>query len=370
MLFRRKCGNWVLLVGLGAGTGLALHCELPSQHQRVDRDTSCVACHGAEYQSAQQPLHSGLIALTCEECHGNTAWKPARGGNHSWALLGAHATTPCYGCHVGDPPLYEGTSSACVDCHRAERDTAREPPHDALSEQCNDCHTSQAWQPASFEHEWPLDGAHATATCDSCHGEPPSYDGTPASCVACHEAERATAINPPHDGLSTECQTCHGTASWGSAELDHTAFPLTGAHATASCEGCHVGTPVVFAGTPSECVSCHRRDYDGSTFPGHGEFPTTCAGCHTTDGWVPATGGGHPQDRFSITGRHDYACNECHNAALGSVNGAGNADCVGCHEGEHSLARMDDEHDDVGDYPRGAGRSQNFCLACHPRGTE
>jgi hypothetical protein len=117
-------------------------------------------------------------------------------------------------------------------------------------------------------------------------------------------------------------------------------------------------------------VGCHQADFDASPFPGHSEFPTTCADCHTTSGWVPASGGNHPQDRFSITGDHAFACNECHNPSLGP-NGAGNADCVGCHLGEHSLARMDAEHQgEVNGYPLGANRAPNFCLECHADGRE
>jgi hypothetical protein len=196
------------------------------------------------------------------------------------------------------------------------------------------------------------------------------YDGTPTACVSCHEQERVTATEPPHAGFSTECETCHGTASWDSADFAHTTFPLTGAHQTVECASCHTGSPAVFAGTVRECVGCHQADYDGSPFPGHSEFATTCQDCHSTTGWVPASGGGHPQQLFSITGRHDFPCGDCHNAALGP-NGAGNADCVGCHLGEHSLTRMDAEHrGEVGNYPLGANRAPNFCLQCHPGGRE
>ena len=111
-----------------------------------------------------------------------------------------------------------------------------------------------------------------------------------------------------------------------------------------------------------------RRKYT-SPFPGHASFATTCQDCHSTTAWRPASGGSHPQARFSITGTHSYACNECHNPSLGP-DGAGNADCVGCHEGEHTLARMDGEHNGIGDYPRGANRAPNFCLQCHADGRE
>jgi len=434
-------GNWAFFSSLGLAMGWALHCQTPPSHTRVGMGDDCATCHADDYQRASQPLHVGIIPMNCAECHGNATWAPARGSNHSWPLDGAHTSAACNACHVGDPPLYEGTPTGCLDCHQSDRDVALEPshadfssdcstchgtaawqpagfvhewplegahanttcsgchsgeppvydgtpstclgchqadrdavvqpPHEAFPESCGECHSSFGWRPAAFPaHEWPLEGAHAAATCASCHGEPAVYDGTPTACVSCHEQERATVTDPPHDGFSTECQTCHGTASWDSADFAHTSFPLTGAHQTVECASCHAGSPAVFAGTVRECVGCHRADYDGSPFPGHSELATTCQDCHSTTGWVPASGGGHPQQLFSITGRHDFPCGDCHNPALGP-NGAANADCVGCHLGEHSLASMDAEHrGEVGNYPLGANRAPNFCLQCHPSGRE
>lgn len=267
--------------------------------------------------------------------------------------------------------MYEGTATDCVGCHSEQRDAVVEPSHLELSDDCASCHQTSAWQPAAFAHSWPLEGAHASTSCASCHGSPPSYQGTATDCNGCHADDRALAISPPHDGFSSDCSSCHGTLSWAAASFVHTTqFPLLGAHRTAECGACHTGSPAVFAGTASECVACHQQDYDQSPFPGHTTFATTCQDCHLSSGWVPASGGNHPQNRFSITGRHNYACNECHNPSLGP-NGAGNADCVGCHEGEHTLARMDNEHaGEVRNYPTGANRAPNFCLQCHADGNE
>jgi hypothetical protein len=430
------------LLGVGLASGWALRCQTPPQHMKLRSGEQCVSCHQSDFQSASQPLHDGVLSTDCSSCHDNQSWAPARGSNHAWPLEGAHASARCNACHTGQPVVYDGTLSQCVDCHGAERDRVVEPshadfsddcqschgsvawrpasiehewplegahaqasctschvgdpplydgtpdqcigchaderaavtqpPHDGFAEDCRTCHTAFAWKPAAFPaHQWPLDGAHASATCASCHGDPPAYEGTPTDCVSCHELDRAQAVAPPHDGFSSDCQTCHGTASWSSASFVHTAsFPLTGAHESTECATCHVGTPAVFAGTASECVACHQQDYDTSPFPGHSAFATSCQDCHTTSAWQPASGGTHPQARFSITGRHDYACNDCHDPSRGA-NGAGNTDCVGCHDGEHTLARMDAEHaGEVRNYPTGADRAPNFCLQCHPDGSE
>ena len=149
------------------------------------------------------------------------------------------------------------------------------------------------------------------------------------------------------------------------------AWPLTGAHETLACGTCHVGEPPVYQGTPTLCVGCHQDDYDGSPFPGHADFPTTCENCHTTTAWIPATGGNHPENEFAIeNGVHSpYRddCVSCHDPNLGSPVDGENADCVGCHNGEHTRAEMDPKHDEEPDYPQGAA-PPNFCLDCHPDG--
>jgi hypothetical protein len=57
----------------------------------------------------------------------------------------------------------------------------------------------------------------------------------------------------------------------------------------------------------------------------------------------------------------------CHNPDLGSPVDGENADCVGCHDGEHTRGKMDPKHDEEPDYPQGAA-PPNFCLDCHPNG--
>ena len=37
--------------------------------------------------------------------------------------------------------------------------------------------------------------------------------------MSCHESERESAVNPPHQTLSTSCQDCHSERQWVPAEL-------------------------------------------------------------------------------------------------------------------------------------------------------
>lgn len=329
-----------------------------------DTPTDCVGCHLDDYEGALEPSHDGY-PLDCASCHSQTAFRPST-FDHDWPLRNAHARTACSNCHVGDPPRYQGTPRECVACHREDYERAINPSHEGFSTDCAGCHDDSSWRGGTLEeHSWPLLGAHASAMCSSCHlGDPPIYLGTPTTCIGCHAEDKRGVVDPPHDGFSDDCGSCHGNDAWQPAAFDHP-WPLQGQHATANCASCH-GDPAVYAGTPTACVGCHREDYDSSPFPGHDAFSTDCAGCHTTAGWTPASGG-HPEAAFPIaSGKHAYQCNDCHNPALGP-NGRDNADCVGCHEGVHSRSRMDAEHREESGYPTGAA-PPNFCLDCHPRG--
>ena len=73
------------------------------------------------------------------------------------------------------------------------------------------------------------------------------------------------------------------------AGFDHasTGYPLTGAHATQSCESCHLGGRM--KGTPRTCESCHNNRVVAGKPRDH--IPTTspCDDCHRTTAWVPTT---------------------------------------------------------------------------------
>ncbi|MBP6628388.1 MAG: hypothetical protein KBG28_05555 [Kofleriaceae bacterium] len=123
-----------------------------------------------------------------------------------------------------------------------------------------------------------------------------------------------------------------------------------------------------------DCYTCHVADYEGATMPPHvGIRPTTCAGCHwSTDDWHDAFDGIHPEDKFPIArGKHAMPCLDCHRPDLLGENwsGGANVSCIDCHSGEHSMARMNDKHNEERDY-RWQPNRPAFCLECHPRGRD
>ena len=344
-----------------------------SHEPGVVRQEKCISCHETERKSAANPPHESL-PTTCQDCHSEGHWVPAElAFGHPWPLEGAHARSLCASCHVGEPPVYQGTPTVCVGCHQSDYDLSPEPGHDAFPTTCEGCHSSEQWVPAlsTLDHPWPFEGAHAQASCLSCHvGDPPVYQGTPTECVGCHQDDYDGNAFEGHDAFPTTCQDCHTNDAWVPAQFDHS-WPLEGAHAQATCSSCHTGNPPKYEGTPTVCIDCHQSDYDGSPYLGHSDFPTTCADCHSTDAWSPATGGNHPENAFPIeSGPHSKYrndCTSCHDTALGSSIGGENADCVGCHEGDHTRAKMDSKHNEEPDYPNGAA-PPNLCLDCHSDG--
>lgn len=283
-------------------------------------------------------------------------------------LISALAAAACRGPDHGGERV-EVTDRDCFVCHEPEWLGTSEPPHEGLfPTTCGDCHGNDAWLPAiAIRHDWfALRFVHAETPCSSCHTAGYEPGATPTECVGCHRADYDDAARPSHDGYPVACVDCHDESGWRPSTFDHP-WTLDGAHAATPCSSCHGGDPAVYAGTPTECVGCHGADYDASPYPGHDGFPTTCIDCHTTAAWTPAVGGAHPEDRFPLRDKHDYECLDCHDPDLGPSTGGENTDCVGCHEGEHTRARMDDKHREEPDYPTGDA-PPNFCIECHPDG--
>ena len=100
----------------------------------------CVDCHGKEAAGVANPIHAGL-STDCFACHRIDGFKPAH-FVHSWPLQGAHETAQCVACHKGKPATYEGTDTACLRCHVADRDRADATVsgHAMYETACENCH--------------------------------------------------------------------------------------------------------------------------------------------------------------------------------------------------------------------------------------
>lgn len=291
---------------------------------------ACVACH------RQDDLHAGRLGPECQQCHEAAGWEGAT-IDHAltrFALRGAHEQVECEGCHY--ERQWIGLPTGCAGCH------APDGPHGGqFVQDCGACHVETAWTDLIFDHaqtSYPLLGAHQLADCAGCH-ENGRYVDTPTACVACHRAE------DEHNGrFGEQCSACHQPTQWSDVTFDHSlsAFPLTGAHASASCEGCHPNA--AFAGTSTACVACHAEPAVH-----RGMFGTDCAACHTTTAWLPASYNG--PHAFPIN--HEGAggqCSLCHPSSLLSYT------CYEC----HNANRMQNEHEGIGNLAD--------CARCHPTG--
>jgi hypothetical protein len=208
------------------------------------RFDTCARCHVEEHTDPLEPTRWE----DCASCHTELRFAPspfdvARHADTSFPLDGAHLVTPCVGCHL-DPGQGHAVFTlalpdvGCAGCH-----TADDPHEGAYGDfACQDCHVTEAFEEASFDHARVTSGpsARACATCHagddphagqftdrdcaSCHGTEtyalPDFDHTTtrfpldgahadASCTSCHVPEGPEGV-VRYTPLGTECTDCHG----------------------------------------------------------------------------------------------------------------------------------------------------------------
>ena len=139
------------------------------------------------------------------------------------------------------------------------------------------------------------------------------------------------------------------------SKFDHltTGFPLTGAHAHAECQTCHVrGT---FKGTPKQCSVCHTQGsrMASTTKPAkHVQTTGACDQCHSTA--VTWTGA-----RFRHTGVVPGSCMTCHNGNTAQGKPANHV---------QTTSSCDTCHRTTAWIPAGynhAGVTPGTCATCH-----
>jgi hypothetical protein len=325
------------------------------------KNPQCQSCHQSAWNATKAPNHAAAgFTADCATCHTTARWKGAT-YDHTrtrFPLTGAHRGPACSACHADN--VFRGKSMECLSCHRAAYDGTQSPPHAAAGfTDCQSCHTTVQWKGAVFDHArtlFPLTGAHVAATCHDCHADK-IYKGKATACVSCHQGDYAKTVNPPHAsaGFPTACEACHTTTRWLGSPFDHakTLFPLTGAHAAATCQHCHADK--VYKGKPTTCVSCHQPDYAGTTNPSHANagFSTTCQTCHGTVQWNGAVFD-HARTQFPLTGAHvATTCNGCH---ADKVYAGKPTTCVSCHQADYNTALVP---------PHAASGFPVTCQNCH-----
>jgi len=327
-------------------------------------------CYDCHWIRRQDDRFRTRLGNACETCHRPTSWRAVswdHGTATGFPLNAGHRGLACESCHH-DQVFTGGTPTNCYGCHRRDFDATRQPAHAAggFPTTCDSCHKASdtSWTQASFTHTtFRLVGVHEEQPCAACHKNS-VYTGTPTACVSCHQTDYTNARNPNHaaSGFPTACESCHKVSdtTWTQGVFNHstTAFPLTGAHATQTCQRCHGDG--VYNGKSTACVSCHQTDYTNARNPNHAAsgFPTTCDNCHRVSdtSWTQGT---FNHTGFPITtGKHaGNPCSACH-------PNSSNYAAFSCTTSCHPRSEMDDKHKERAGYLY----DSQVCYSCHPNG--
>ncbi len=303
---------------------------------------SCFSCHKQQYYATTSPNHvQANFSTNCQTCHGLTdfTWGNASFDHSFFPLVGGHNIQNCFACHAPGSN-FKGLTTDCYPCHKQNYITAKNPDHIAAKfpTTCQDCHNTLTFTQAVFNHNstgFPLTGAHASISCQSCHIS--GYTNTPTNCYSCHASDYANTTNPNHSaqGFSHDCSQCHTTNDWGGGSFDHTAvgFPLTGMHANLQCAQCHTSG---FTNTSMACVTCHLKDYSAAISPVNhvaAGLPQTCQDCHSIAAQFTTTSFTHSSTGFALTGAHTtVSCESCHKGSVMNTP----VDCYSCHANDYA----------------------------------
>lgn len=328
---------------------------------------ACKACHdrgndrppsrGSACEGCHRPIHVAKFSTRCEGCHASIKWVglPDAVGrdNHGktrYPLAGKHQAVACAACHPATRPVAQRyrqlAFAACAACHADPHRGAR------LGGDCARCHTVAGFAPTTFgiaEHaatRLPLDGKHVAVPCSGCHpGSRPrvAFAIGAKACADCHANPHGAQFD--RELAAGGCQRCHTTRDWHQARIDHSAWPLDGAHARAACAACH-GTqqkgapPAAYRGIPRDCEGCHDDLHAG-------QFRQTapqkrCPTCHTTASFRIAATFDHATTRLALDGKHRaLTCDRCHtseplrNGAAAVRWRLGYVRCKDCHANPH-----------------------------------
>ena len=309
----------------------------------------------AQQAQTQSPHGNISVDVTCENCHTDKAWVPAKdtmtfdhGAQTKFPLLGKHGLADCESCHLGldftEPVIVgDGCESCHVDVHQGN-----------MAGDCTSCHNFETFTDVDgiFVHNqtmFPLTGAHQQIECSSCHLDQSNGHFTlfETDCVDCHQQDYNEAITVDHisSGFPLTCEDCHTTLAWQPAFFEHEqasgGFALLGAHTMVACQSCHQipSMETIFdAQNNEDCYSCHQADYQEEH--GGSGFPTECIACHNVNSWdgadfdhTLASGG------FELLGAHSKAdCSDCHTSNYDLVFSpppADQTDCYSCHASDY-----------------------------------
>lgn len=294
---------------------------------RPSRGDRCVSCH--------HEVHEAPFGRDCAQCHRNIRWT----GLGREIGLSAHARTPfplrgkhedvaCGSCHPSDRSAdaryRQLRFDECRACHSDDPHRGQMARFDGG--ECGGCHDERGFAPSRFDPsmhartDFPLEGRHEAVACSGCHTLPRprlSFQLTAHACAECHE-------NPHGDQFAPEmarggCASCHSVDGWRRPRIDHSTWPLTGAHERAACERCHQaserdrmeGRGAGYRGVPRTCEGCHSDAHAGQFRMS--EPVRQCTDCHSTEAFTIERFAHRERTGFAIDGSHArLECSDCH----------------------------------------------------------
>lgn len=355
----------------GAHPGLSLangHARAPCAKchdrgplQAPSSGRACVGCH--------RPVHEASFGRRCEGCHESIQWLglPRAVGlsahsKTSFPLRGEHVGAPCAGCHKPELPentRFRGLSAErCDRCHRDAHDRRFA---DRNGGECKTCHSERGFKPSSFGvalHQtthFALEGRHAAVPCNQCHSalanavQRLDWSLEQQSCAGCHRNPHGTQFQ--REMKQGGCAACHTSLGWGAPRVDHSLWPLTGAHASTACASCHSPSPQdrkagkgpSYRGVPRACEGCHQDVHRGQFRLS--EPKRTCEQCHSTVEFAIRNFDHEANTGFALAGRHQtLECSQCHGrsptaAGVSAVRyRLGYRRCRDCHADPHAGA--------------------------------
>ncbi len=358
-LHMRKQDHPGLSLAGGHDTVACARCHDRGNDEAPSKGKRCVGCHA--------PVHEANFGNDCVQCHAHIRWLGladdiGRKAHEltKYPLAGAHQKVDCARCHKPELPQakrYRALPFArCLDCHVDSHKgefSARD------GGECAQCHRVSGFLPTRFDTDahastpFPLLGRHLAVACGSCHKQParPRLDWHVADtrCESCHE-------NPHGEQFAAEmkdngCAHCHAATDWHAPRIDHSRWPLTGAHATTACARCHdpseadrkSGRGASYRGVPTRCEGCHEDKH-------RGQFRLTapvraCEDCHKTSSFQLPSFDHQQMTGFALDGKHaPLACKQCHkeqtlrNGETTVRYRLGYQRCSDCHANPHAEA--------------------------------
>lgn len=311
--------------------------SLAAGHAKVE----CKTCHdrgndkpptkGKKCDSCHKPVHIAAFGNRCESCHAAIRWigLPESIGRDAhdrtrYPLAGKHQRVACESCHAKTVPTAKRFRGVAFDaCNRCHTDPHAGEFKARGNGECAQCHTVEGYTPTLFgiaQHQgtrFALDGKHAATPCGGCHpGAKPrlAWKAAGALCADCHPNPHGSQFE--REMAQGGCGKCHTTLDWHQPHIDHSTWPLVGAHTRTACSSCHGvqaqgASPAAYRGVPRDCEGCHS-DVHARQFTETAPRKR-CAECHDAISFKIAATFDHNHTNYPLDGKHRHvACGNCH----------------------------------------------------------